>query len=194
MEEFRKFFKGIQGSPNEQRDAPFLRCYDFAALEPVRRADLRRNGRFRRPQRGIPAPVPAFAPWASQPRRLLPADGSGSVRSLLTGEFYFSAFGDFYLSSNTRLHYRPQAGPRNPCSPEDPKALHGSRNRLSGDYRAQECPTLDQHDDGLWHRISGRRIGGDTTGLTQIASSATAPPADAVQPRYSWRWGQVCPT
>ena len=46
MEEFRKFFKGSQGSPNEQRDAPFLRCYDFAALEPVRRADLRRNGSF----------------------------------------------------------------------------------------------------------------------------------------------------
>ena len=86
-----------------------------------------------------------------------------------------------------RLRHRPQANPRDPYGPKEPKALRGSRNRLPGDHGVRKCPELDPHDDRLRHRVSGRRTGGDATGLIQATPSArdrrratTGPPAAAV--------------
>ena len=70
-----------------------------------------------------------------------------------------------------------QADPRDPCGPEEPKALHGSRNRMPGDHGAREYPALDPHDEGLRHRISGRQEGADTTCLTNATPSASGSPA-----------------
>ena len=86
-----------------------------------------------------------------------------------------------------RFRHRPQADPRDPYGPEEPKALRGSRNRPPEDHGVRECLALDQHDDRLRHRVSGCRTCGDATGLIQATLSArdrrpatTGPPAAAV--------------
>ena len=62
-------------SVQEQRGAPRLSlgADRLAAFEPVRRADLRRHGRFRRQQRGVFAPIHASRAPPAQPRRFLAA-------------------------------------------------------------------------------------------------------------------------
>ena len=58
---------------------------------------------------------------------------------------------------------------------------------MPGDHGAQECSAPEPHYEGLRRQASGRRAGGDTTGLTQAEPSArdrqratTGPPANAV--------------
>ena len=82
----------------------------------------------------------------------------------------------------------------NPRGPEEPQALRGPRNRLPGDHGARERPAPDPHDQGIQRRVSSRRAGGDTAGLTEAAPSAAGiadgPKRGSPQPR-SRRRGTV---